>query len=154
VIPLSAFFAPTEHLAPIVAAVAFVGMIVSTIAGLLTKRFTALRNFSWFFVIGLVVTIVLSLPLSIRRQNGNEDTAMRLVAAIESYRKATGQVPPSLEALVPTHLQKLPDLEHGQDASPYYYERKDGGYELSYVVGFKIYRVYRSSTQSWVQEDH
>jgi hypothetical protein len=86
------------------------------------------------------------------RPKGDEPTALKLIAAVEQYQKDKGRYPESLDALVPTYVPTLPEVQPGQQR-PYFYRIEEDGFQLSYVAGFKISRVYHSRTRGWEQVD-
>ena len=58
----------------------------------------------------------------------------RVACALERYRLARGEYPPTLDALVPQFIQKLPrDLIGGQ---PLKYRRADDGRFILYSIGW------------------
>ena len=101
----------------------------------------------------LVVVAALGTLTCIGVHRGDEATALRLIDALERHHQATGRYPESLDALAPAYMPALPTPQPGHTDLPYYYVRRETGYELSYRVHFKAYRVYHSPSKSWKDVD-
>ncbi len=78
--------------------------------------------------------------------------AAPVIAAIDRYHAATGEYPPSLEALTPQYLDSL-SLQRPENIqeSTFEYHRLSDGFELSfrYVGPGMNTCTYRSSTKAW-----
>ena len=82
------------------------------------------------------------------------DSADGIIAALSRHRATHGRYPERLSDLVPGELPEIPS------ASPllitdrwFRYRRSAQGFELSYVSGFLVDRIYDSQTGTWSVPD-
>ena len=86
-----------------------------------------------------------------------------LLAALEQYRKTTGQYPDELGELVPEYLATLPEcpVSGGWAGTDYYYKRKEGHrlegtYLIQCAVGAFLFPhrgLYESDDEEWWYTD-
>ena len=82
------------------------------------------------------------------------DSAHDIVAALERHRAVHGQYPERLSDLVPEELPALPSAAPLLVIDRWFrYRRSARGFELSYVSGFLVDRVYDSRTRTWSVRD-
>ena len=78
------------------------------------------------------------------------DSANAVVVALHGHRAANGQYPERLSDLVPAELHEIPSAAPLLIVDRWFrYRRSPEGFELSYVSGFLVDRVYDSRTGAW-----
>ena len=82
------------------------------------------------------------------------DSAAGIIAALHGHRAAYGRYPERLSDLVPAGLSEIPSAAPLLIADRWFrYRRSAQGFELSYVSGFLVDRVYDSQTGTWSVRD-
>ena len=82
------------------------------------------------------------------------DSADAIVTALRSHHAANGNFPERLSDLVPVDLSEIPSAAPLLIVDRWFRYRRSGqGFELSYVSGFLVDRVYDSQTESWTVRD-
>ena len=82
------------------------------------------------------------------------DSGSAIVAALERHRAANGRYPERLSDLVPAQLPEVPSAAPLLVVDRWFrYRRSARGFELSYVSGFLVDRVYDSRTGAWSVRD-
>ena len=83
-----------------------------------------------------------------------QDSASAIIAALDGHRAANGSYPDRLSGLVPVELPEVPSAAPLLVVDRWFRYRRFGqGFELSYVSGFLVDRVYDSQTESWSVRD-
>ena len=78
------------------------------------------------------------------------DSADEIIAALDRHRAEHGQYPERLGDLVPGKLPEIPSAAPLLIIDRWFrYRRSARGFELSYVSGFLVDRVYDSRTRTW-----
>ena len=82
------------------------------------------------------------------------DSADAIVTALRSHHAANGHFPERLSDLVPADLPEIPSAAPLLIVDRWFrYRRAAQGFELSYVTGFLVDRVYDSRTGAWSVRD-
>ena len=83
-----------------------------------------------------------------------QDSAQAIIAALHGHRAANGRYPDRLSELVPVELAEVPSAAPLLVVDRWFRYRRSGqGFELSYVSGFLVDRVYDAQTESWSVRD-
>ena len=83
-----------------------------------------------------------------------QDSANAIIAALRSHHAASGHYPERLSDLVPAELPEIPSAAPLLIVDRWFrYRRSARGFELSYVSGFLVDRVYDSRTGAWSVRD-
>lgn len=82
------------------------------------------------------------------------DSADDIIAALDRHRATHGRYPERLSDLVPAQLPEVPSAAPLLVVDRWFrYRRFAPGFELSYVSGFLVDRVYDSRTGAWSVRD-
>ena len=82
------------------------------------------------------------------------DSAVEIIAALDRHRAAQGRHPERLSDLVPEELSEIPSAAPLLITDRWFrYRRTELGFELSYVSGFLVDRVYDSRVGTWSVRD-
>ena len=82
------------------------------------------------------------------------ESANAVIAALHDHHAANGQYPKRLSDLVPAQLPEIPTAAPLLVIDRWFrYRRSAQGFELSYVSGFLVDRVYDSQTGEWSVRD-
>jgi hypothetical protein len=83
-----------------------------------------------------------------------QNRADRLVDAIESYHRTTGQYPRQLSDLVPAHIPQVPKAKYSFAANDFVYLNHEGTVSLFYTIAPPFGRMtYNFNGKSWIYVD-
>ena len=99
-----------------------------------------------------VYCVVFAVSSGIHNVNAGrvQDSADTIIAALGSHHATSGHYPERLSDLVPAELPEIPSAAPLLIVDRWFrYRRSAQGFELSYVSGFLVDRVYDSRTGAW-----
>lgn len=149
---VAALFEVVAIVPTIVMGVSLLGLFVAVIFGAITRRWGALKACALLFATSTAGNIA-GYMTHLNLREGDQATADSLVRALNEHRRERGDYPEKLEGLVPKYLGVLPSPPFGQATAPYFYQRREGEFTLSYPTGFKASRRYDSRTKAWESLD-
>lgn len=104
----------------------------------------------------VVYCIVFAISSGIYSANAGmvRDSADGIIGALHGHRAANGRFPERLSDLVPVELPEIPSAAPLLIVDRWFrYRRSAEGFELSYVTGFLVERVYDSQSGTWAVRD-